>query len=459
MAIATSLSRRLLLRGIASLGIGSTVGGCAWLLEGCGGKLPDEGGGPSPVIGKVNLAEIGGIGLKVANSLTPGVPVGDGGTFVAPLPSNAQLLLVLDEVGDLRGAAVTAGQAGRSVSEFDVGAQSTALAILMLTPGIAAADPELFAARKAYLEGHPSFLTLVSVLRDNLSRQTLAVALTTPDAVAALEDCVSSFALRFLSPVSREVGVDADEHLIQLHVTEPLSPATSIVIRNSGWRFARITRKLSDASGSSVETRDIQTAMAGAEPLSFGSIFGGSVAAPATFVDTGIDFSRGAKVEYAIQSIGFSFDDRESLPAGVDQGYTWAGFATVVTYVLLPILDMVVGLPDKWEKILEFVQFFTDAGMLAIDLTRVFLATSMSELLGEAKNAVISLLEFAINHDSLLELGLTAAVNTTVKQLLKAIGFVFGVANLTLFAISSFRVPDRHVLKAVGTGSGVVVVS
>lgn len=446
--------------GIVS--VAAFLGPGGFLLGGCGGTLPDESGSPRSFNGTVNLRQVGGSGLKVSNSLVHGQFIGSDGSFSAALPVGAQWLAVTDDAGRLRASAITPGAKAGSPPNLSIDAQSTALAVLMLTPGIAASDPELFRARKSYFEGLDSFRILEGRLADVLPSRSVHEALDLPEIAEALEACVAAFCVRFLDSPGRGIGADGAESDIELSVTQPESARTEIEVRNRAWRYVRVGRHTSDAANATVSVKDFGV-MGGAVPLSLGSVFTLTATQPEIWKDVECDYSSYSRADYAFQGLGLSADRREPLPVGVAQGYADAALKSVIMYVVFPLIDILVGIAGALNKVKAFVEIIwasVTGGVSVGDLLDAGSEGNWRRFASAIIDLAVAVISIALTTGVLVSAGILSAPKAAALGV--ALGIVavgFGVLNGLVASYYYLSLPDAHVMSARGTGSGVVVVS
>jgi hypothetical protein len=154
------------------------------------------------VVGTVNKKEIGGAGLKIFSASDTSVSgqVQDSTFQTVVADSSAQLVFALDEGEALRGLALTipdsSGAAGNgSQGQLRVDAESTAMSLLFLTPGILATTPDVAEERASELRSYSCFQPLVDHLRSALPTRSLN-SLTAED--HALEDLLTACVMEWI---------------------------------------------------------------------------------------------------------------------------------------------------------------------------------------------------------------------------------------------------------------------
>lgn len=131
------------------------------LLSGCGGGDSSPGNNTNSTIqtqavqGTVNRSEIGGNGLSILSPYQAQATVEQNGSFRSLASREAtQLLAAVDNAGKLRGLGISF-PASPTLVTFD--ATSTALALVMLSPGILTLDPAKSAERIQQIKGLSAF--------------------------------------------------------------------------------------------------------------------------------------------------------------------------------------------------------------------------------------------------------------------------------------------------------------
>lgn len=130
------LRRRDFLRTLAS-GAMLLAGGN--MLAGCGGGGGSVGGRTTTVTGTVNMSQIGGSGLAIQTAIEANAPVSAQGTFSTQTSASAShLIFVTDGASKVRAVGIANPLTAQTMP---LDATSTALVLVMITPGILTFDP------------------------------------------------------------------------------------------------------------------------------------------------------------------------------------------------------------------------------------------------------------------------------------------------------------------------------
>lgn len=361
-------------------------------------------------MGSVALSEIGGAALTVKSAWANPAAVGPDGHFSIPVSVAApQLLLVADASGQARalGVSMPTGLGARKTSAVAIGAESTAVSLIMLTPGILTTDPAQAAARIADMETLPEFQTLVTALTGQLTSESLTAALQEPAVQEPLQGAIDAWFQKHAgSAATIAVASPVPDAAFAAGPPTATGAAAQITLTNSGWRFLSVHRREIDACGQTRRVTALHLGptpgireMSGREPISWGSIF--DFGEPTSRKDV-VDFRGLSEVEYWVQSGIGQRSGSLSLPpeVPVDQGDP--GLMTSLFYLGFPILDLWLGsadlsgvfngdLFDQIELVVSLTEASVDvSGLLAAD-TFYQTANALSGVLADELGLVVAL--------------------------------------------------------------------
>lgn len=370
-------------RAIAWLLIAALPASLALTLAGCGGggnsgdatAMPETRITPQAVAGTLNAAEVGGAGLTIVSALAAPAAVGAGGAFTTRVSDvGAQLLLAQDAGGQVRGLGFTIpGARGRAAAPT-IDAESTALSLLFLTPGIMALDPDEAAQRVDEVKALAAFAPFAAYLKTALA-ETTVTALKDYAQCATLENaCLDEwFALHPIGQpqaltrgnLARVTPIDSDKANAAAMTFEQvpsiyLAPYTGnqqVNITNNGWRFVEIYRRSEPRFNNpnhppnSWTTVSNQTfgVLKGVNGLSVGSLLTGQATSGSSITDTLPNRDNFQSFDYYVVGPGCKGPKVDTPADFPGNGFNALG-CTVVWTVLLPVLSFVSGWGDLFRK-------------------------------------------------------------------------------------------------------------
>lgn len=382
--------RREFLGRLSGAAVAAALAGCGGTgstdLGGLGGQALNGSGSSSPaglnlpaggagggvaVQGTVNRAEIGGANLLIQTvQKFNGVVDGQGG-FTAMVGGQVPQMVVVMENPNVSPQAegLLTGPL-RALSLFlpnnvmDVGAKSTALAIVFMTYGIMTSDPAEALRRIDRIEKTPSFDQLVSYFRSELPTKNL-FQLASENRLGPLRDQVlneyraAESANRKLTPEEfvKQGGMYWER---QSPTLGPEGPVHNYEFENHAFRFVTLIRHQVDRNG--VETvkptlTDLEGAarlpvksftgntgvMGGANAISWGTLYAGTAFEAGGAVDSFRLHQNTEKVNYYVAGLGIG--TQGNVPQSVrdfDVG-TSALANTAFFYMFLPLVDLFSG--------------------------------------------------------------------------------------------------------------------
>jgi len=334
----------------------------------------------------VDRTTIGGSGLVVNSAWQqPANVAGNGDFSTASLRDAAHLLFVEDSAGAVRGITMaTRGGGVQQGQPLAVDAASTAMSLLMLTPGIATSEPGEASARAAELGALPAFATLSGLLGSRLPTAPVPDVVAQPDVSDALMACVNAWLATRAVPRGRGVSTGSPRGDFGVWVASQTPPHVTLSLKNAGWRYLSIARRDLRADGS---LRGAATDLTGdwghfVEPCvaySLGSIFTGTALAPSEHSNL-VQFGDVATYQYWARGPGWAAGGDpppSDLPA--DSHDTWG--VSIFHQVVFPFIDVVTGLVGAFGgKDRPYTQKVHEIEKLANDLWR---AATLSQGAGD----------------------------------------------------------------------------
>ncbi len=357
-------SRRSFIQGIfgASVTLATGCSGTTSMSSGTGPASVIPGTGLGTVIGgvtargTVDAAQFGGGSLNVLSVLQFGSPVSEGGFQTQVSQEAPHILLLVDGSGRVRGLALS-----RPGVPLRFDATSTAVALVVMSPGIYSANPQETEAAITLLNGLGPFQTMVSALASFLPTMDLGSVLAQPEVQTAFEAVMVAFLdVQAVSPRTEEEKLNGDGKLVVQR--DPNTDASTIKygFSNQGWRYVSMLRETVDPANQRLLTVPAldgsplpgQTnIVSGATALSLGNLFTNTVGNPGSASDV-VDLSGGpiSEVLYYVKGIGNPFHaENEALPSRINEAQFAPGRAdvadtlTMVYYILLPFLEPFMG--------------------------------------------------------------------------------------------------------------------
>ena len=324
------------------------------------------------VTGYVDRTAIGGEGLTVLSAYQQSAALSATDSFRTQVSDEGpQLLFALDQNSVLRGLTLTvpatAGASSRAAPQFD--ADSTAMGLLFLTPGILDTDPEGAAEVIAELKGYGTFSTLSRYLATKLPTQTLADLVANDGHLSdLLSDCYSQWCNYHAPAAPEALARDINDYAVKLRVEGPSSWSrfkvpgagtggttwnpgkpydVDVFMENHGMRWVNIHRHPVGTDGGYLDWEAVADgiySMPGAVPLSIGSLLTWTQFQEAKGLDSR-DTTGVSCLEYWIRGPGFAAAT-EPLPEDIPESTMDAWGISIVLYVFLPIIAVISGISN-----------------------------------------------------------------------------------------------------------------
>ncbi|MFN8547073.1 MAG: SUMF1/EgtB/PvdO family nonheme iron enzyme [Candidatus Eisenbacteria bacterium] len=413
------------------------------------------------VAGSVDRTEIGGADLRVL-SAWDSVDVGASGDFqIQASTEGVQAHFLEDGFGHVRAVELSAPSPGRREStrsafagELRFNAESTALGVLMLSPGLLTVNLAEAGTRRAALRSLPEFQGVLTALRPRLLEEPLESALAHEDVSAALQACVLAYLDTDTLRADDALGLPGRrqwEHVSsRVLSTDPLD-RVMVEITNPEWRYLSIWRRDLDSAGHQVGAPvlldaspriAVSQSMPGARPMSWGSIFAWSVGAPATFTTT-VDFSEASearRAQFWVQGLGLSPSAYE-LPAGIESRIRAAATQSFVHYAVLPTLAVASGVPIPTAGIDQALGEAANAAEAVSAMNALVEARSVrSVTLAATATLLPTVREIAqlgaAHPEKLAALGLDSAAWSQVLAVMRPVSATLGASCFTAFGVA-----------------------
>jgi len=427
---------------------------------------PSPGPGPQSVsvAGAVDTAEIGGDDLKMISSWEDPVTVReDGGFSIDVSGTSSQLVFAVDGDDSLRAMALAVPHLTSADSAgLLVDSRSTAMSLVMMTPGILTLESEKAAERIGEIQELAEFDSLASLVSRKCAADCLPAVLRNPAVGDALDRCISSW-------------IDTHEEEGQISIimngtessdcskfgawwTDSIPRSqVAVQIANQSWRYITVFRRLIDEHGDPLSPGPynyFNTSMPGAVPVSWHSIFTGKMADPTYWFDS-VDFtcsSRAADAEY--WAVGWGMDKGADLPEGIfesNQARRDRILSSVLGYIVLPLIGLFVGfIPNNPQGtgMSELINHIWSVPQLSQDvgtsIDRLADAGDMETFGQELATVVSILIGFAVfNSTFLTMINVPAATITFLAWIALGFNMVFTNTNLSMVTVSWSRVPKN----------------
>lgn len=470
-----SIDRREVLRMLAGSAFMLSTGG---ILAGCGGggTNGNSGGGGNvnppagtqTFTGTINTQEIGGSGLTVQSAYQSASPVGSSGSFTTSASNQGtQLITVSDNTGKMRAL----GLSNPALPSLTLGAASTAVSLIFLTPGILVTDPTQAGQAVSKIQALPSFATLASFLAQNLPTSSLNDLQTSTTLESLKAACINDLTQLQSHALQSRVGFTDTKAGFKVS----LQPApVSVSLSNAGFRFLSVVRQNLDANGVQIGTpvllrfKDTLVGQAsgglmdGGQPVDWGSILTLTVAQSANEVDA-FDFSSVPNVA----ALRYWFYGPGSGPGYEAPPFDQSLFggdgcigASLLYYGVFPLIDLVLSAFKVINKVTG-ANILWSAAQGALDvatLAQAFIVRDSTAIKAASVKLVQDLIAFLTSHpDIIAGIGLTGPVATSGLGILESVAFLITASNLSIVAFDYLALPGIASVE-VAVSSGIVKV-
>ena len=440
----------------------TTTGGSPGNTSGNGGNQPSSSSSNGVMLqesnGSLNKNEVGGESLKVSTIYRESAPVDSSGNFKTLASSQgAQLILTTDSKSHLRAMAI-------SIPNFNfdnliIDATSTGVALVFMTPGICTADPTKAINRIQQIKSLASFASLLSFLQGYLPTVALSDLISQDSFNNLLETCIREWYSGVASSlISLEIltGSPKGGFSVSLMNKQNLS-ATIIQLSNSAWRYVQVDRRdLKDNVEQKVTNLTPIGPMGGAVPASWGSILTGTLGSP-TNMATSVDFSSTTSQivsQYWVRGPGFA-SGSDILPSSITDSPYDAWTASIIMYVLLPVVNLIVGVEKAIDQAVPAVETILNSVKGGISVVNFFSASDWRTQLREGINLTATILSLALTTGALVSLGfISSDAAAILSGMLIAGSLVMMPANMVIALINWSTLPPTAEVDITSTSGG-----
>jgi len=421
----------------------ATVAGCG----GGGGGTPNPPpSGTEQRAGRINISEVGGTGLHIMTPEQDTTPVSNDGRFTTTVSnSRVQLLWAVDSSNQARAIGISLPTSeGSSTTILQVDAESTALAMVLMTPGILAVLPNEVNDRLNEIRSLPSYPALVEVIRTKLRSMTLAELVRDESVQTAMEQCVNEWLGRSARSVANsrsqiQPGPPSARFAVTVRDESNLE-AVVLRLENSGWRFVRVQRR------ELREGRELRVSlvgnMAGMPGVTYGTLFSWTFAEPTT-KDDSVNFLESDTVQYWIVGPGISTGIQ--APPSISTSDTDVLGITLLYYLVFPILDLLVGIIPNTDTRLAAQILWSRiylVPVIATAINELSRKNTLREWVRACAEVVSVIIGYIASHvDVLVELGVIIKSAAFLSKLKLAAGIALLTANFLPIAKTLLVLP------------------
>jgi hypothetical protein len=309
---------------------------------------------PETVIvgGTVDLEEIGGEGLEVISAWDSSAVAPETGTFEIEISdSAAQFHLVADKDGNARAGAISIpSENGRKNNGLIFDGTSTALALLMLTPGLIAVHTDSAEIRLDEFRNLITFPRLDSLITERIALEPLSAVVQHPLVVEALDACLYEWRIRAENGEYDKAGKQTSEtDFFDVSMHDASNPAAVLFgLINRAPRFVNVYRRAMFSGGGFSPVEPVFTGGNAMEGVRMRDLLRNpdeamSVKYNQADLHCGTDI---AQVEYWITGLGKG-DIIDQMPASPDLDYSGdfeiAAAKTFLYYIARPVLSIIFG--------------------------------------------------------------------------------------------------------------------
>jgi len=404
----------------------------------------------------VTTTEIGGQSLTVKSVYQEEAAV-KGGTYSTTVSDEgSQLLFVTDSANQVRGLTFSTLE-GNTPTILPCDARSTALSLILLTPGITTVSPEETAQRVSDIEKLTSFSSLVSELKLTLQQKTVQEAVATEKMQSLLEACIVEYFNAVSSSAPKISAILEDRSYFAVNKTSGSNP--TVELKNPKPRNVNVGRK-DFLDGGQTNTVLVAESMDGSRAMSWGSVISGTAYDPTIKNDSTYHLTSSLRSsEYWIYGPGWASTAvplPNDLKAVIYTGKQWTIWTnTLWNYLALPILTFCCGSSDLAPEASTSVK----EALSVLDISMSF-----NELQGIEPNTWKDIATPIINI-SIAIFGAVAAASSAPAWVTVAAGFFaagsVGFSSVNIIALGStlIEVPSTSVFTIAGTAPSYYAVS
>lgn len=385
----------------------------------------------------INTSEIGGEGLTLVSARSADAPILNESFMTSVSKDGTQLLTVIDSQEKLRGLTLsTPLKSDFEVMKID--AQSTALTLVFISPGILSVDP--LEASKAIdeIQNLTSFSPLKKFIRNNLQSKSLNEIVETDVYNTLLTDCVEEYNNKKTKGIQDENSKGSNYWMNDFSVTHTNG---RIEFRNRAFRYARVTEIDRSSANNLLMQKTVYPVMKGAIPLSWGSIFTFSYLSDTKKSISYNPIANTAYSEFWVDGLGKKTSQIEPPVAIKDKGIH--DVATMLFYVVFPVLELTAGTSSLMnipqDDIIRLASLFLNIKCVG----EFFLSNTFTSTCRALANVIISISKEITKHPEAIK-KLSANYGATIvkeaSSFLRAASIIMGAGNLALFTTNLYLV-------------------
>jgi hypothetical protein len=402
--------------------------------------------------------ELGGADLSVFSiHESKAVPADDGEFTVRVSSEGVQALLLSDKQGKIWGLTLSVPEESDCCTIHAFTDSSTALAMLLLSPGIASIDPEAIRERTERLRTCAGFGPLVDFLDQSL-RTTSLTDIFSGNAGESMRSRADSLATEVVeqyyqavqSPLAKYI-VDPGRPYLSVSIPDTADPdRTPVTIANKALRYVHVFRKSSSTLAS--------FEMPGRVGVGFGSVLTATLLQPAIFIDT-ICYSKDREVDYWFYGPGFSSRDYTEFPPDIQamldkQNLKLFHTKSFLHYIFFPLIEMFSGVAMGLGKTAEVAANTASALAMTPDGDLLMQQIDSTFELKSGREFAKACIDLSASASSILLSGQMLAGATGLAFFIgngalfagMAGGLAFGTFNFTLTSLYYVSLPAKTVI-------------
>lgn len=422
----------------------------------CDNTVNNTSNTPEPIEVKasINTNEIGGSDLSI-KSVYKENSTNQNNEFSTIVSSKGtQLLFIYDNKQQLRGFTLSIITNNKPVV-MQSDAKSTAISMLMMTPGILTTVPTETESVLNNFKNLKNLPKLIDFLKSNLPSKSLSVILGEAQVRNLLDSCILEYKQSFKSIVQKKKQVELlFERKFMFEIDQKVvNSKWSVDFANYGWRYINIYRR-DLGSQNELNVEPVLKSMGGAIPLSWGSLFFvHTVNNPTKDKDNNYNLATDVlKSEYWIIGPGFNNANKEIPPSSMNTEYYDALGQSIVHYMLFPVIDLITGgatlVSSGSNLALQVTKTVWNGVKTSVSLSNVYQKDlDLISLTRELTNVTIAMLGVGLSTGILVEAGyISAATAASLAQILAVSTVVMASSNSIVFALNLFEYPESYKL-------------
>ncbi len=385
----------------------------------------------------ISTSEIGGSGLKLVSSRYDDAPLVNESFVTAVSKDGEQLLTVFDSDDKLRALTLSTP----SASDFEVmkiDAQSTALSLVFVSPGILTSDPLEASTTIDNIKSLTSFNPLKKFIKNNLQSKSLNELVETDIYNTMLSDCVEELNNYKNKGLGGEFAKGSNDWMNDFSVNHSNG---KIEFKNRGFRFVCVTEIDKTSAHSMLRTKTVLPEMKGAIPLSWGSILTLSYLSPTKKSINYTPYASSSYSEFWISGMGKK--KSQVVPPSSVTGIGTHDLETALYYIIFPVIDLTTGGISLMNMPAEEVKKL--AVLLKIDksLVALYNADGFTSTCRELINFTTFVCGQILKNGEAVKLlseKFGASIVAEASTVLKSAGVIMGAGNLAMFVTNLYLV-------------------